>query len=176
MCAAFKGLWRSHDKLVLVEAVSEARAVQMETEDTGFAIEWLIEHHPMTLESATRCLNDETLDHKDPEGPETLENIHLLCRRCNTLRGKRTWEEFQQAEEKWRKRLSEIQNARPDFICKRTGLSVKERSWKVAGCVLAGICEIAQECEYGGFTEFVQEHEEFPEYAEEQYSRHILDV
>ena len=37
---------------------------------------------------------DAALDHKDPEGPVSLDNIHLLCRRCNTVKGSRTWEEF----------------------------------------------------------------------------------
>ena len=123
--------------LELVDAVLEARKVQMDTEDTGFAIEWLMETSAMSLESATRALEDETfryaalyparhpgleamqaehrakgrrsysmkklrpqiidrdqgrcqgcdkrvigrdatVDHKDPDGLETLDNLHLL--------------------------------------------------------------------------------------------------
>ena len=157
----------------------------METEDTGFAIEWLIEHHPISLQSASRALEDQTfrhpalypeghpgleairaeqrqkgkraynlkklrplvierdngrcqncgeramgrgaaLDHKDPEGPETLENLHLLCRRCNTVKGNRSWEEFQQDQEQFKARVQRVQNARPDFVCKQTG-PIRER-------------------------------------------------
>ena len=151
------------DKSELVNAIIEARTVQMETEDTAFAIEWLIEHyHHMSLTSAERALEDQTfrhpalypeghpgleairaeqrakgrrnyqlkklrpqiidrddsrcqncnarvkgtnatLDHKDPEGPSTLENLHLLCRKCNTLKGNQSWDEFQKEQEKWKK-------------------------------------------------------------------------
>ena len=143
------------DKSELVNAIIEARTVQMETEDTAFAIEWLIEHHHhFSLTSAERALEDQTfrhpalypeghpgleairaeqrakgrrnyqlkklrpqiidrddsrcqncnarvkganatLDHKDPEGPSILENLHLLCRKCNTLKGNQSWDEFQ---------------------------------------------------------------------------------
>ena len=159
------------DKPELVNAIIEARTVQMETEDTAFAIEWLLEHHPISLTSAERALEDQTfrhpvlypeghpgleairaeqraksrrsyqlkklrpqiidrddsrcqncnarvkgagatLDHKDPEGPLTLENLHLLCRKCNTLKGNLTWEEFRKQQEEWQARLEERQNAR----------------------------------------------------------------
>ena len=189
----------------LVAAVIEARTVQMETEDTPFAVEWLMEHHPMTLESATKVLEDQTfrykglypeghpgleallaerrvkghraynlkklrpqiierdagrcqschdrvdgraatVDHKDPEGPETLENLHLLCRKCNTLKGKRTWEDFQTAQLEWQERLADIQNARADFICKQTGLSVRGRSWQEAGCLSPDLCIREKQC------------------------------
>lgn len=34
-----------------------------------------------------------TYDHKDPDGPNTLENVVVACRGCNTEKGKRTPEE-----------------------------------------------------------------------------------
>ncbi len=54
----------------LVAAVIDARPVQMETEDTAFAIEWLMEHYPMSLTSAERVLQDETFQYASlyPEG------------------------------------------------------------------------------------------------------------
>ena len=203
----------------LVGAVVEARKVQMETEDTAFAIEWLMEHYPMSLQSATRVLEDETfqyvglypeghpglealraqqrakgrrayqlsklrsqvierddsrcqncnkrvkgreatLDHKDPEGPATLENVHLLCRSCNTLKGKMAWEDFQKRQEEWRARVERQQNERPDFICKQTGLSVQGRSWKAAGCLSPDLCLLSKECDNGGYAVFAKEMDE----------------
>ena len=216
------------DQPKLVAAIIEARTVQMETEDTAFAIEWLLEHVAMSIESATRALGDETfrylalypeghpgleamkaeqrakgrrayrlaklrpaiidrddgrcqacgkrvegrdatLDHKDPEGPETLDNIHLLCKRCNTLKGKRTWEEFQKAEEEWRAGLEARQAARPDVICKQSGLSIRGRTWEEAGCLTPDLCILSGECDNGGYAEFEAERKEFIEYAEEEY-------
>ena len=207
------------DQPELVEAVIEARRVQMETEDTTFAIEWLMEHHPMSVKAATRALEDETfqytalypeghpglealraeqrvksrrsnnmkklrpqiidrddgrcqscnkrvkgndatIDHKDPEGPETLENLHLLCRSCNTLKGKRSWEEFQKEQEERRAHFQQIQNERPDFICKQTSLSVRGRSWKEAGCLSPEICSPSQECDNGGYAAWAKEMDE----------------
>ena len=183
----------------LVDAILEARRVQMETEDTSFAIEWLLEHHGITLASATKALRDETfrhpalypkghpgldainaenkaknrraynrqklrpciierddsrcqncnkrvwgreaqLDHKDPEGPETLDNLILLCQRCNLIKGRRTWDEFQEAQHEWREQLRVLQNARPDLACKKTGLSIKGRTWAEAGCLSPSAC------------------------------------
>ena len=197
----------------LVHAVIEARKVQMETEDSAFAVEWLMEHHPMTFDSATRALDDATfryagfypeghpglemlkaearakgrrayqlkkirvavidrdesrcqgcskrvkgreatLDHKDPEGPSDLENIHLLCRRCNTVKGQMTWGEFQKRREEWQARVSEIQNARPDFICEQTGLSVRGKSWNDAGCLSRDLCSMMKACDNGGFAAY----------------------
>ena len=65
------------DKPELVNAIIEARTVQMETEDTAFAIEWLMEHHPMSLTSAERALEDQTFRHPVlyPEGHPGLEAI-----------------------------------------------------------------------------------------------------
>ena len=216
----------------LVAAVIEARRVQMETEDTAFAIEWLQEHHGMSFESATRVLEDKTfrypalypeghpgleamraeqrakgrrryrlaklrpaiidrddgrcqacgkrvdgrdaaLDHKDPEGPETLDNIHLLCQRCNTLKGRRSWEDFQKEQEEWRAKIDRVQNARPDFICKKTGLSVRGKSWKEAGCVSPDICGSrfgGGECDNGEYAIWAKERDEFIERAEKIYA------
>ena len=196
------------DKPELVAALIEARIVQMKTEDTVFAIEWLMEHYPMSVSAAERVLEDETfqyvalypeghpgldairaeqrakgrrsyglkklrpqiierddsrcqncnervkgrnatIDHKDPEGPETLENLLLLCRKCNTLKGKRTWEDFQKATAEWRESVERSQRDRPDFICFNTGLSVKGRSWKEAGCESPSLCLIGQGCMAG---------------------------
>lgn len=207
------------DQPELVEAVIQARKVQMETEDTSFAIEWLMEHYPMSLNSAMRTLEDETfqyvalypeghpglealraeqraksrrsynlkklrpqiidrddgrcrncnkrvkgtdatLDHMDPEGPETLENLLLLCRTCNTLKGKRSWEEFQQEQQEWRARLEERQNERPNFICKQTGLSVRGRSWKEAGCLSPDLCLQLKECDNGAYAEWAKKMDE----------------
>lgn len=220
---------RYADEPELVAAIVEARTVQMETEDTAVAIEWLLEHSSMSVESATRVLQDETfrypalypeghpgleamkaeqrakgrrryrlaklrpavidrddgrcqacgkrvegrdatLDHKDPEGPETLDNIHLLCKRCNTLKGKRTWEEFQKAQAEWRARLEAIQAARPDVICKQSGLSIRGRTWKEAGCLTPDLCSLMAECDNGGYAEFEKEREEFIERAEAIYA------
>ena len=83
-----------------------------------------------------------TIDHKDPDGPETLENLHLLCGKCNSLKNDMHWDEFQL----WYQALQKRQNERPDFICKNTGLSVRGRSWKEAGCSIPYICSINKEC------------------------------
>ena len=219
---------RYADQPELVAAVIEARTVQMETEDTAFAIEWLQAHHAMSIESAARVLEDKTfrypalypeghpgleamraeqraksrrsyrlkklrpaiidrddgrcqacgkrveggdasLDHKDPEGPETLENIHLLCKRCNTLKGKRTWAEFQKAEKEWRTQLEARQAARPDVICKQSDLSIRGRTWEESGCLTPDLCILSGECDNGGYAEFEAERKEFIEYAEEEY-------
>ena len=65
------------DQPELVAAVIEARKIQMETEDTPFAIEWLMEHHPMSLNSATRVLEDATFQYAAlyPEGHPGLESL-----------------------------------------------------------------------------------------------------
>ena len=202
----------------------------METEDTAFAIEWLLEHVAMSVESATRALRDETfrypalyperhpgleamraeqrakgrrayrlaklrpaiidrddgrcqacgkrvegrdatLDHKDPEGPETLDNIHLLCKRCNTLKGKRTWEEFQKAEEEWRAELEARQAARPDVICKQSGLSIRGRTWEESGCLSPDLCLIGVECDNGGYAQFAKEMDERIEAMDAELNR-----
>lgn len=207
---------RYADQPELVANVIEARRLQMETEDTALAAEWLMEHQGMSLHSATRVLDDQTfqyaalypeghpgldamraeqraksrrsynmkklraqiinrdgsrcqncnkrvkgadatLDHKDPEGPETLENIHLLCRACNTLKGKRTWDEFQREQEEWRTQVEKIQNERPDFICQQTRLSVRGRSWGEAGCLSPDICLPREECDNGGYAAWAKQ-------------------
>ena len=219
---------RYQEQPELVNAVREARAVQMETEDTPFAIEWLMEHYPMSIESAQKAMDDvtfryavfyphghpgweaifaeqrakgrrsynlkklrpqvidrddgrcqgcqkrvtgrdATIDHKDPEGPETLENLHLLCRKCNTIKGKRTWEEYQRDEAEWATQLQQRQNARPDFVCKRTGLSVRGRSWKEAGCTTPDVCLMEQECDNGGYESFAAEMDARMEEVERGY-------
>ena len=203
----------------LVSAVIEARTVQMETEDTSIAVEWLMEHYPMSLQSATRVLEDQTfqyaglypeghpgleairaeqrakgrrsynmkklrpliierddsrcqncnkrvkgrdatLDHKDPEGPEILENLHLLCRACNTLKGQRSWDDFLKDQQEWEERVKRQQNERPDFICKQTGLSVRGRSWKEAGCLSSDFCLSAKECDNGEYATWAKEMDE----------------
>ena len=65
------------DQPELVAAVIEARKVQMETEDTGFAIDWLMQHYPMSLSSATRTLEDETFQYVAlyPDGHPGLEAL-----------------------------------------------------------------------------------------------------
>lgn len=222
------------DKPELVAAVIEARKTQMETEDTSFAIEWLMEHYPMSLKSATRVLEDETfqyaalypeghpglealradqraksrrsynmrklrpqvidrddgrcqnckkrvksreatLDHKDPEGPETLENLQLLCRACNTLKGKRTWAEFQEDQAEWRARVEKRQNERPDFVCKQTGLSVRGRSWKEAGCLSPDLCLSSKECDNGGYAAWAKEMDETIDAMYAMYDRAETD-
>ena len=205
------------DQPELVVSVIDARRIQMETEDTAFAIEWLMEHHSsFSLDSAKRVLEDETfryvalypeghpgleamraeqrakgrrayrlkklrsqvidrddsrcqncnkrvegrdasLDHKDPEGPETLENIHLLCRKCNTLKGKWSWDEFKKEQEEWEVQIEKRQLNRPDFICKQTGLSVRGRSWKEAGCLSPDMCAEMKACDNGGYAAFEKE-------------------
>lgn len=212
----------------LVRAIIGARRVQMETENDAAAIRWLLETNPMTIQSATRVINDETfrypalypeghpgleslraegrqksrrtaelrkiraavierdggrcqncekrvwgkeatLDHKDPEGPATMENVHLLCRGCNTLKGRRTWGEFQKAKAEWQTTLKKRQNDRPDFTCKRSGLSVRGRSWKEAGCLTPDLCLRARDCDNGGYTEWVEDEDEFERWMEEFY-------
>ena len=96
--------------------------------------------------------NSATLDHKDPEGPETLENIHLLCRACNTLKGQMSWDEFRRSQEEWQAQVQKRQSERPDFICKQTGLSVRGRSWKEAGCFTPDLCLPEKECDNGGYA------------------------
>ena len=194
------------DQPEMVNAIIEARRLQMEIEDEDHAIERLVELYPsMSLDSAARVLNDETfryvalypeghpglkalmaetraenrrkyrlnklrpqvidrddsrcqncqrrvkgreatLDHKDPEGAETLENIHLLCRSCNSIKRKRPWAEFQAEQERFKEQVKKAQNERAHFICDRTGLSVTGRSWKEAGCVHPEICNPAKAC------------------------------
>ena len=194
------------DQPELVNAIIEARRVQMETECADSAIERLVEIYPsMSLDSAARALDDETfryvalypeghpglealmsemraenrrkyrlkklrpqvidrddsrcqnchrrvkgreatLDHIDPEGPETLENIHLLCRSCNSIKQKRSWAEFQAEQKRFKEQVKKAQNERTNFICDRTGLSVKGRSWKEAGCAHPEICNSAKAC------------------------------
>ena len=212
------------DKPELVAHVVEARRVQMETEDTEFAIEWLMSESGMSLTSARnvlenqtfqyvalypeghpgleairaeqrikskrsyemsklrpqiidrdngRCRNcdkrvkgiDATIDHKDPEGPATLENLHLLCRACNTLKGKRTWEEFLAAQAEWRAGVERRQNARPDIICRQTGLSIKGRSWKESGCLTPDLCPHVGECDNGQYAEWARGMDEWVEHA-----------
>ena len=205
------------DQPELVVAVIDARRIQMETEDTAFAIEWLMEHHSsFSVDSARRALEDQTfryvalypeghsgleamraeqrakgrrayrlkklrpqvidrddsrfqncnkrvegrdasLDHKDPEGPETLENIHLLCRKCNTTKGKRSWDEFKKEQEEREVQIEKRQLNRPDFICKQTGLSVRGRSWKEAGCLSPDMCAEMKACDNGGYAAFEKE-------------------
>ena len=207
------------DQPELVAAIIDARRVQMETEDTSFAIEWLMEHHAMTLASATKALTDETfrhpalypeghpglealnaenrakhrrsynrqklrpqvierdgsrcqncnkrvwgrdaqLDHKDPEGPETLDNLVLLCQRCNTIKGRRAWDEFQEAQHEWQKQLQARQNTRPDIICKQTGLSIRGRTWKESGCVSPDFCLLIGKCDNGDYDVWAKEMDE----------------
>lgn len=216
------------DQPELVRAIIGARRVQMETEDDAAAIRWLLKAYPMSIQSATRVINDETfrytalypeghpdleslraegrqksrrttelrkirsavierdggrcqnckkrvwgkeatLDHKDPEGPATMENIHLLCRACNTLKGRRAWAEFQKANAEWHETLKKRQNERPDFTCKRSGLSVRGRSWKEAGCLTPSLCLHARGCDNGGHTEWAEDIDEFVRWTEEFY-------
>ena len=100
------------------------------------------------------------LDPKDPEDPSTLENLHLLCRKCNTLKGNLTWEEFRKQQEEWQARLAERQNARPGITCQQTGLSVKGRSWKEAGCLSPSLCVISGQCDNGEYAKWAKEMDE----------------
>ena len=97
------------------------------------------------------------LDHKDPEGETVEDNLILLCQACNTLKGNRTWDEFQKANQEFWDRVKAKQDARPDFICQQTGLSVKGRSLKEAGCLTPDLCLPAATCDNGGYAEFERE-------------------
>ena len=98
------------------------------------AIAWLMEHYPMSLNSATQVLDDETFQYVAlyPEGhtgleairaeqraksrrsyglkklrPQMIERDDSRCQNCNkrvTLKGKLSWEEFQKNQEEWRAR------------------------------------------------------------------------
>ena len=221
---------RFQDQPELVAQVIEARQVQMDTEDTAFAIEWLTQSSGMSLASATRALENETfqyvalyppghpglealraeqraksrrsyamqklrpqiidrddsrcqscnkrvngrdatIDHKDPEGQATLDNLHLLCRACNTLKGKRTWDEFQQAEQEWQAALERKQNARPDIVCKQTGLSIKGRSWKESGCLTPDLCPHAGKCDNGEYAKWAKERDDWLENVQNMYAQ-----
>lgn len=100
---------------------------------------------------------DAALDHKDPEGETVEDNLILLCQACNTVKGNRTWDEFQKANQEFWDRVKARQDARPDFICQQTGLSVKGRSWKEAGCLTPDLCSPAAACDNGGYAEFERE-------------------
>ena len=54
---------RFADQPELVNAVIGARQLQMETGDDTAAIEWLLGAYPMTMQSATRAINDETFQY-----------------------------------------------------------------------------------------------------------------
>lgn len=199
---------RFTDQPELLDAILEARTVQMNTEDTAAAIDWLVANHPISRYSATRALEDQTfryralypdghpeleaykaeqrargrrsynlkkirpqvidrddsrcrrckkrvqgedatVDHIDPEGPETLENLQLLCRSCNSTKGRQTWEEFEAQQVAWAAHVEKQQNERPDFKCNRTGLSVRGRTWKAAGCISSARCRRRVECTNG---------------------------
>ena len=98
----------------------------------------------------SRCQNcnkrvygrDAQLDHKDPEGPETLENVHLLCQSCNYLKCKMSWSKFRV---EWAK-LKKHQMKRENFKCENTGLFVRGRSWKEAGCIDPAYCKGEKKC------------------------------
>lgn len=63
----------------LVHAVIDARIVQMETEDTPFVIEWLMEHHSsFSIDLARRVLDNETSRYVAlyPEGHLGLEAMY----------------------------------------------------------------------------------------------------
>ena len=209
----------------LVETVVEARKIQMETNDNQSAIEWLIDHHNMSLRSANRVLDNETfqytafypeghpgleslrkarqaqkqrtqamqeikpqilaknrntcqscktkvsgkeaiLDHKDPQGPETFDNLHILCRRCHYHKGKKSWEQYQEDHAKWEEYVKKAQEERKDFTCENTGLSVRGRTWKEAGCDRQEMCRMMHECgktvyeEYKAFEKEMDDHME----------------
>ena len=61
----------------LVNAVIEASPIQMDTGDTSLAIEWLMEHHPMSQPSATRVLEHATFQYVAmyPNGHPRLEGL-----------------------------------------------------------------------------------------------------
>ena len=90
-----------------------------------------------------------SIDHRDPGGPAILENVHLLCLACNTLKGKRTCDEIKQANQEWRAALERKQNARPDIVCKQTGSSIKGRIWKESGCSTPDLCPHVGKCDNG---------------------------
>ena len=100
---------------------------------------------------------DAALDHKDPEGETTEDNLILLCQRCNTIKSNRTWDEFQEEQKEFRARVKAQQDARPDFICHQTGLSVRGRSWKEAGCLSPDLCSLTKTCDNGSYAEFEKE-------------------
>ena len=196
------------DQPELVNAVIGARQIQMDTEDDDEALDFLMRNYPMTVDSATKVIQDQTfryvalypeghfglealraenrvksrrqtalrkikpevierddsrcqscnrrvwgkdvsLDHKDPEGPTTLENVHLLCGSCNTIKGRRTWEEFLEDKIEWESGLKRTQNNRPNVICEQSGLSIKGRSWKESGCLSPDICKQESRCDNG---------------------------
>ena len=121
---------------------------------------------PITLErDSWRCQNcskrvggrDAALDHKDPEGETVEDNLILLCQSCNTVKGNRTWDEFQKANLEFWDGVKAKQDARPDFICHQTGLSVKGRSWKEVGCLTPGLCLPSETCDNGDYAEFEKE-------------------
>ena len=100
---------------------------------------------------------DAALDHKDPEGETVEDNLILLCQSCNTIKSNRTWDEFQKANQEFWNRVKAKQDARPDFVCHQTGLSVKGRSLKEAGCLTPDLCLPAAACDNGGYAEFERE-------------------
>lgn len=108
-----------------------------------------------------RCQNcgkrDAALDHKDPEGETVEDNLILLCQRCNTIKSNRTWDEFQEEKKEFLARVKAQQDARPDFICHQTGLSVRGRSWKEAGCLTPDLCQLTETCDNGGYAKFEKE-------------------
>ena len=83
-----------------------------------------------------------------------MENLLLLCRACNTLKGKRSWEEFQMEREEWQAQLEQRQNQRPDFTCERTSLSVRGRTWQEAGCINPNTCMRLKKCDNGREARF----------------------
>lgn len=103
---------------------------------------------------------DAALDHKDPEGETVEENIILLCQSCNTIKGRRTWDEFQQANKEFWDKVKVQQDNRPDFVCLQTGLSVRGRSWKEAGCLTPDLCLQIKTCDNGDYAEFEKEMDE----------------
>ena len=71
----------------LVAQVIEARQVQMDTEDTAFAIEWLTQSSEMSLASATRALENETFQYVAlyPPGHPGLEALRARSRRSYAM-------------------------------------------------------------------------------------------
>ena len=104
---------RYADQPELVAAVIEARTVQMETEDTAVALEWLLENHSMSIESATRVLEDKTFQYPAlyPDGHPGLEAMRAEQR----AKGRRAY------------RLAKLRPAiidRDDGRCQACGKSV----------------------------------------------------